>query len=148
MEAISQSFLLHYIWDFNVTQNTQCGCQLLFQWLFIVNLRECTWWLAGDVQRDRAAELLGLHPCNFRPRHSSKLGNEFWLFTNYDPGDLLGGWEQEKRCLFLATIDIDLTLDFLLKKLVLNPILMYSYNFIYISYWGICNVVNTIYSSR
>ncbi|XVF07454.1 hypothetical protein REPUB_Repub06bG0140100 [Reevesia pubescens] len=52
--------------------------------------------LTGDVQRDRAAELLGLRPCNFRPRHSSKLGNEFQLFTNYDPGERLGGWEQEK----------------------------------------------------
>ncbi|OMO68725.1 DNA methylase, N-6 adenine-specific, eukaryotic [Corchorus olitorius] len=52
--------------------------------------------LTGEVQRDRAAELLGLHPCNFRPQHSSKLGNEFRLFTNYDPGERLGGWEQEK----------------------------------------------------
>ncbi|XWS56125.1 hypothetical protein CRYUN_Cryun09bG0059600 [Craigia yunnanensis] len=52
--------------------------------------------LTGEVQRDRAAELLGLQPCNFRPRHSSKLGNEFRLFTNYDPGERLGGWEQEK----------------------------------------------------
>ncbi|XVE75800.1 hypothetical protein DITRI_Ditri12bG0121300 [Diplodiscus trichospermus] len=52
--------------------------------------------LTGEVQRDRAAELLGLRPCNFRPRHSSKLGNEFRLFTNYDPGERLGGWEQEK----------------------------------------------------
>ncbi|KAK6244009.1 hypothetical protein QUC31_010418 [Theobroma cacao] len=51
--------------------------------------------LTGEVQRDRAAELLGLYPCNFRPQHSSKLGNEFRLFTNYDPGDRLGGWGQE-----------------------------------------------------
>lgn len=49
--------------------------------------------LTGDVQRDRAAELLGLHPCGFRPQHSSKLGNEFRLFTNYNPGLRLGGWE-------------------------------------------------------
>ncbi|KAK6232352.1 hypothetical protein SCA6_002425 [Theobroma cacao] len=51
--------------------------------------------LTGEVQRDRAAELLGLYPCNFRPQHSSKLGNEFRLFTNYDPGERLGGWGQE-----------------------------------------------------
>ncbi|XP_022745103.1 EEF1A lysine methyltransferase 1-like [Durio zibethinus] len=52
--------------------------------------------LTGEVQRGRAAELLGLHPCNFQPRHSTKLGNEFRLFTNYDPGERLGGWELEK----------------------------------------------------
>ncbi|KAF2289564.1 hypothetical protein GH714_037164 [Hevea brasiliensis] len=52
--------------------------------------------LTGEVQKDRAAELLGLHPCGFRPQHSSKLGNEFRLFTNYDPGMRLGGWELEK----------------------------------------------------
>ncbi|KAK9986558.1 hypothetical protein SO802_031509 [Lithocarpus litseifolius] len=51
--------------------------------------------LTGEVQRDRAAELMSLRPCGFRPRHSSKLGNEFRLFTNYDPGNRLGGWEQE-----------------------------------------------------
>ncbi|KAL4342467.1 hypothetical protein GQ457_08G017030 [Hibiscus cannabinus] len=51
--------------------------------------------LTGEVQRDRAAELLGLRPCHFRPQHSSKLGNEFRLFTNYDPLERLGGWEQE-----------------------------------------------------
>ncbi|KAL9373856.1 hypothetical protein Peur_033476 [Populus x canadensis] len=52
--------------------------------------------LTGDVQKDKAAELLGLHSCGFRPQHSSKLGNEFRLFTNYDPGMRLGGWELEK----------------------------------------------------
>ncbi|XP_031095787.1 EEF1A lysine methyltransferase 1 [Ipomoea triloba] len=51
--------------------------------------------LTGDVQKDRAAELLDLRPCRFRPQHSSKLGNEFRLFTNYDPGMRLGGWEGE-----------------------------------------------------
>ncbi|KAH7554225.1 hypothetical protein JRO89_XS12G0137600 [Xanthoceras sorbifolium] len=51
--------------------------------------------LTGEVQKDMAAELLGLRPCGFRPQHSSKLGNEFRLFTNYDPGMRLGGWEQE-----------------------------------------------------
>ncbi|KAH9737744.1 protein-lysine N-methyltransferase [Citrus sinensis] len=48
-----------------------------------------------EVQKERAAELLGLRPCGFRPQHSSKLGNEFRLFTNYGPGTRLGGWEQE-----------------------------------------------------
>ncbi|XP_065857775.1 uncharacterized protein [Euphorbia lathyris] len=52
--------------------------------------------LTGEVQKDRAAELLGLHPCGFKPQHSSKLGNEFRLFTDYDPGTRLGGWELEK----------------------------------------------------
>lgn len=52
--------------------------------------------LTGEVQKDRAAELLGLYPCGFRPRHSSKLGNEFLLFTNYDPGMRLGGWERDQ----------------------------------------------------
>ncbi|KAK3005904.1 hypothetical protein RJ639_017725 [Escallonia herrerae] len=51
--------------------------------------------LTGEVQRERAAKLLGLSPCGFRPQHSSKLGNEFRLFTNYDPGLRLGGWEQQ-----------------------------------------------------
>ncbi|KAK3015681.1 hypothetical protein RJ639_006616 [Escallonia herrerae] len=51
--------------------------------------------LTGEVQRERAAKLLGLSPCGFQPQHSSKLGNEFRLFTNYDPGLRLGGWEQQ-----------------------------------------------------
>ena len=51
--------------------------------------------VAGEVQKERAAELLGLRPCGFRPQHSSKLGNEFRLFTDYNPGTRLGGWEQE-----------------------------------------------------
>ncbi|XP_028777574.1 EEF1A lysine methyltransferase 1-like [Neltuma alba] len=50
--------------------------------------------LTGEVQRERAAEVLGLYPCGFRPQHSSKLGNEFRLFTNYEPGTRLGGWEK------------------------------------------------------
>ncbi|KAM5559190.1 hypothetical protein ABKV19_020712 [Rosa sericea] len=49
--------------------------------------------LTGEVQKERAAELMGLLPCGFRPRHSSKLGNEFRLFTSYDPGTRLGGWD-------------------------------------------------------
>ncbi|XP_015899761.3 uncharacterized protein LOC107433038 [Ziziphus jujuba] len=52
--------------------------------------------LTGEVQKDRAAELMGLYPCGFRPQHSNKLGNEFRLFTNYDPRMRLGGREQEK----------------------------------------------------
>lgn len=50
--------------------------------------------LTGEVQRDRAFELLNVRPCGFKPQHSNKLGNEFRLFTNYDPEDRLGGWEQ------------------------------------------------------
>ncbi|KGN48324.1 EEF1A lysine methyltransferase 1 [Cucumis sativus] len=50
--------------------------------------------LTGEVQAERAAELMGFHTCGFRPHHSSKLGNEFRLFTNYNPGTRLGGWEQ------------------------------------------------------
>ncbi|GAB2263922.1 hypothetical protein Droror1_Dr00026056 [Drosera rotundifolia] len=49
--------------------------------------------LTGEVQSGKAAKLLGLRPCGFRPEHSSKLGNEFRLFTNYDPENRLGGWE-------------------------------------------------------
>lgn len=56
--------------------------------------KSCLLLLTGEVQKDRAAELLGLYPCGFRPRHSSKLGNEFLLFTNYDPGMRLGGWQR------------------------------------------------------
>jgi len=48
----------------------------------------------GEVQKERAAEILGLYPCGFRPQHSSKLGNEFRLFSNYDPETRLGGWEK------------------------------------------------------
>ncbi|KAI4365419.1 hypothetical protein MLD38_021404 [Melastoma candidum] len=51
---------------------------------------------SGEVQKDQAAQLLGMRPCVFRPKHSSKLGNEFRLFTNYNPGMRLGGWELEK----------------------------------------------------
>ncbi|XP_043703208.1 EEF1A lysine methyltransferase 1 [Telopea speciosissima] len=51
--------------------------------------------LTGEVQKERAAELLNLHPCGFRPQHSSKLGNDFRLFTNYDPRERLGGWERD-----------------------------------------------------
>ncbi|CAI8602309.1 unnamed protein product [Vicia faba] len=50
--------------------------------------------LTGEVQKERAAEILGLHPCGFKPHHTSKLGNEFRVFTNYDPGTRLGGWEK------------------------------------------------------
>ncbi|XP_062212425.1 uncharacterized protein LOC133913315 [Phragmites australis] len=50
--------------------------------------------LTGEVQKDRALKLLNVRPCGFKPQHSNKLGNEFRLFTNYNPGDRLGGWEQ------------------------------------------------------
>ncbi|XP_068667084.1 uncharacterized protein [Aristolochia californica] len=62
---------------------------------FLVRPGECyLLLLTGEVQKDIAAELLGLYPCGFRPQHSSKLGNEFRLFTNYDPGERLGCWER------------------------------------------------------
>ncbi|KAG9446686.1 hypothetical protein H6P81_012814 [Aristolochia fimbriata] len=32
--------------------------------------------LTGEVQKDVAAELLGLHPCGFRPQHTNKLEAE------------------------------------------------------------------------
>lgn len=51
--------------------------------------------LTGAVQTAFAAEFLGLRPCGFRPQHTSKLGNEFKLFTSYDPGARLGGWEND-----------------------------------------------------
>ncbi|MQM10212.1 hypothetical protein Taro_043103 [Colocasia esculenta] len=51
--------------------------------------------LTGEVQMDIAAELLDVHPCGFRPQHTSKLGNEFRLFTNYNPKERLGGWQQD-----------------------------------------------------
>ncbi|KAG4141300.1 hypothetical protein ERO13_D06G067600v2 [Gossypium hirsutum] len=63
------------------------------QYLFLLNHENLTCFC---LRRDRAAELLGLRACNFRPRHSSKLGNEFRVFTNYDPGERLGGCEQEQ----------------------------------------------------
>lgn len=50
--------------------------------------------LTGEIQKERAAHLLNLHPCGFRPQHSNKLGNEFRLYTNYDPAERLGGWER------------------------------------------------------
>ncbi|THU62542.1 hypothetical protein C4D60_Mb01t06230 [Musa balbisiana] len=51
--------------------------------------------LTGEVQKERAAEILNVHPCGFRPQHTNKLGNEFRLFTNYDPAGRLGGWERK-----------------------------------------------------
>ncbi|KAG6541058.1 hypothetical protein Mapa_017545 [Marchantia paleacea] len=49
--------------------------------------------LTGAVQRDHIRELLQARPCRFRPLHTNKLGNEFMLFTTYDPQARLGGWE-------------------------------------------------------
>eukprot|EP00252_Welwitschia_mirabilis_P014067 TRINITY_DN31092_c0_g1_i1.p1 TRINITY_DN31092_c0_g1~~TRINITY_DN31092_c0_g1_i1.p1 ORF type:complete len:242 (+),score=53.82 TRINITY_DN31092_c0_g1_i1:194-919(+) len=48
--------------------------------------------LTGKVQQELAERLLNMHPCGFQPMHNHKLGNEFMLFTNYDPKDRLGGW--------------------------------------------------------
>jgi hypothetical protein len=52
-------------------------------------------WL-GAVQREVVWLSLGAQPCVFRPVHRNKLGNEFMLFTNYDPVNRLGGWESSK----------------------------------------------------
>jgi len=49
--------------------------------------------LTGAVQETRVWELLKARPCVFRPVHRNKLGNEFKVYTNYDPVDRLGGWE-------------------------------------------------------
>lgn len=49
--------------------------------------------LTGAVQVDHALDMLGAHPCGFKPSHKKKLGNDFILFTNYDPQERLGGWE-------------------------------------------------------
>ncbi|KAL2900867.1 EEF1A lysine methyltransferase 1 [Bienertia sinuspersici] len=51
--------------------------------------------LTGEVQRERTLKFLGLHPCSFRPEHSSKLGNEFRVYTNYNSSEKLGAWELE-----------------------------------------------------
>ncbi|KAI5069948.1 hypothetical protein GOP47_0014291 [Adiantum capillus-veneris] len=48
--------------------------------------------LTGAVQQDHAKDLLGACPCGFRPTHHNKLGNEFRIYTSYDPLDRLGGW--------------------------------------------------------
>ncbi|CAM6039545.1 unnamed protein product [Sphagnum compactum] len=52
--------------------------------------------LTGAVQREVVWLSLGAQPCVFRPVHQNKLGNEFMLFTNYDPVNRLGGWESTK----------------------------------------------------
>ncbi|CAM6081758.1 unnamed protein product [Calypogeia fissa] len=49
--------------------------------------------LTGGVQRDNALKFLNARRCRFRPAHTNKLGNEFLLFTNYDPQSRLGGWD-------------------------------------------------------
>ncbi|MCO5568098.1 hypothetical protein L7F22_021794 [Adiantum nelumboides] len=48
--------------------------------------------LTGAVQQDHAKDLLRVCPCGFRPGHHNKLGNEFLIYTSYDPLDRLGGW--------------------------------------------------------
>lgn len=62
--------------------------------LLAKNGQSCLLLLTGAVQHDHARDLLGAHPCTFRPSHHNKLGNEFMLFTNYDPHERLGGWEK------------------------------------------------------
>ncbi|KAH7446015.1 hypothetical protein KP509_01G032900 [Ceratopteris richardii] len=52
----------------------------------------CFLLLTGAVQQDYAKDLLGACPCVFKPTHQNKLGNEFLLYTSYDPLDRLGGW--------------------------------------------------------
>ena len=49
--------------------------------------------VAGSVQRPHAQKYLKMRACRFRPQHQNKLGNEFSLFTNYNPKERLGGWK-------------------------------------------------------
>eukprot|EP00250_Pteridium_aquilinum_P006278 c16229_g1_i1 orf=150-716(-) len=56
--------------------------------------QSCFLLLTGAVQHDHARDLLGARPCVFRPSHHNKLGNEFLLYTNYDPLERLGGWTE------------------------------------------------------
>ena len=44
------------------------------------------------IRRPLAERALGCRPCVFRPQHSSKLGNDFYLYTSYD-AVRLGGWD-------------------------------------------------------
>lgn len=55
----------------------------------------CANLIVGAVLEPLAKDLLGLRPCKFRPEHRSKLGNDFRLFTSYEPEGALGGWESE-----------------------------------------------------
>ena len=53
--------------------------------------------LTGAVMRRVAAAALGVRPCVFRPQHNSKLGNDFYCYTSYDPPreGRLGGWDAQ-----------------------------------------------------
>ncbi|TYH37566.1 hypothetical protein ES332_D12G049900v1 [Gossypium tomentosum] len=97
LSAIARKFLTVYYICCAWLQSKECLEKVTQTISFLAQPREShLLLLTGEVQRDRAAELLGLRACNFRPRHSSKLGNEFRVFTNYDAGERLGGWEQEQ----------------------------------------------------
>lgn len=52
--------------------------------------------VAGSVQRPHAQKYLTMQACRFRPQHKNKLGNEFSLFTNYNPKERLGGWSTDE----------------------------------------------------
>ena len=48
--------------------------------------------LTGAIMQLVAERALGCRPCVFRPQHSSKLGNDFYLYASYD-AVRLGGWD-------------------------------------------------------
>lgn len=43
----------------------------------------------GAVMEEFANELLSLRPCNFKPQHERKLGNEFKCYANFNLDDLV-----------------------------------------------------------
>ncbi|GMH38912.1 hypothetical protein BSKO_06810 [Bryopsis sp. KO-2023] len=49
--------------------------------------------LTGAVMRNVALNVGKLRAVAFRPQHSSKLANEFLLYTNQKPSPRLGGWD-------------------------------------------------------
>ncbi|GBG67416.1 hypothetical protein CBR_g551 [Chara braunii] len=51
--------------------------------------------LTGAVQREHVFRYIQARACRFKPQHRNKLGNEFCIYTNYEPSDNLGGWEDE-----------------------------------------------------
>eukprot|EP00210_Caulerpa_lentillifera_P003072 g2934.t1 len=48
--------------------------------------------LTGEVMQEVALKKAKLKPVKFRPQHKNKLGNEFMLYTNKEPSNLLGGY--------------------------------------------------------
>ena len=48
--------------------------------------------LTGAIMQHVAERALGCRPCVFRPQHSSKLGNDFYLYASYN-AERLGGWD-------------------------------------------------------